>query len=214
MSGLRTATWWAGGLCVAAVALTGCNSDESGTAEPMPSSAIELPSDAARPPSQESTKAQPPLTTPSPAANPDRCLVSELTVTLGQESGAAGSVGFPIVFTNTSQRQCVLDGFPGVSYAHGPGSEPIGAPAARQGSSSGPVRLAPGEKASATVQAVNVSNYPQDRCAPAKAPGLRIYPPNDVDSLYVAHEGTACTLATPDTSAQLKVGPVVAGAVG
>ncbi len=64
------------------------------------------------------------------------------------------------------------------------------------------------------VQAVNVTNYPQDRCAPTTAPGLRIYPPNDVDSIYVAREGTACTVASPDTSEQLKVGPVVAGAGG
>lgn len=35
--------------------------------------------------------------------NPERCLLSELQVTLGQESGATDSVGFPVVFTDNSR---------------------------------------------------------------------------------------------------------------
>ena len=139
--------------------------------------------------------------------------MNDLRVSIGPSSGAAGSIGFPVVFTNISQRDCELDGFPGVSYTDAPAGDPIGAPAVRQGDAPGAVHIQPGQEASALVIAANVQNYLADRCAPVPVTGLRIYPPNSYDSTFVPREGTGCSQATPG-SAQLKVGPVVAGTSG
>lgn len=142
-----------------------------------------------------------------------QCDTSDLGAVLGRGNAAAGTVGFPIVFTNNGAGACVLEGFPGVSYVAGPGGDPVGAPAARDGGSSGPVRLAPGEKASALVLAVNVHNIPAERCRPVEVPGLRIYPPDNTASFYLERAGTAC--GNPQvTTSQLRVRAVVPGTEG
>src|SRR5436309_3667308 len=43
------------------------------------------------------------------------CAVSDLYVSMGRKEGAAGSVYWPIRFTNTSTTSCALRGYPGVS---------------------------------------------------------------------------------------------------
>ncbi|WP_433714420.1 DUF4232 domain-containing protein [Nocardia sp. CA-084685] len=142
-----------------------------------------------------------------------QCRTSDLAAGLGPETAAAGTVAFPIVFTNNGSGPCVLEGFPGVSYVTGPDSAPVGAAAAREGTSSGPVRLAPGGQASALVFAVNVGNIPTEQCRPVTVPGLRIYPPDNTASLYLERAATACG-AGQVTTAQLRVRAVVAGARG
>jgi hypothetical protein len=142
-----------------------------------------------------------------------QCRASDLAAGLGPETAAAGSVAFPIVFTNNGSGPCLLEGFPGVSYATGPDSQPVGAPAAREGASSGPVQLAPGGQASALVFAVNVHNIPPEQCQPVAVPGLRIYPPDNTASLYLERTATACDNGQVTTT-QLRVRAVVAGAGG
>ncbi|MBF6330356.1 DUF4232 domain-containing protein [Nocardia transvalensis] len=141
------------------------------------------------------------------------CRTSDLTVGFGPATGAAGTMAFPIVFTNAGSRPCVLQGFPGVSYATGPDSAPVGAPAARDGAASGPVLLSPGEQASALVFATDVGNIPEEQCRPVPVPGLRIYPPDNTASLYLEHDGTACSLEQASTT-QLRVRAIVAGPTG
>ncbi len=148
----------------------------------------------------------------SNAAAP-QCRTSDLAVGLGPETAAAGTVAFPIVFTNNGSGPCVLEGFPGVSYVTGSDSAPVGAPAAREGSSAGPVQLAPGGQASALVFAVNVHNIPPEQCQPVAVPGLRIYPPDNTASLYLERAATACGNGQVTTT-QLRVRAVVAGASG
>ncbi|TQF65839.1 DUF4232 domain-containing protein [Rhodococcus spelaei] len=146
--------------------------------------------------------------TDRPAADPNACTATELTLTAGQSEGAAGSVIIPLVFTNKGARTCVLDGFPGVSYVTGEGGTEVGAAATRAGSSAGPVRLAPGTKATANVRAVQVLNYPSSDCVPGAVGGLRVFPPNAFDALFLPHSGTGCT--QPGVH-QLEVTAVVAG---
>ncbi|MEV4123778.1 DUF4232 domain-containing protein [Nocardia sp. NPDC049707] len=140
-----------------------------------------------------------------------QCRTSDLAAGLGTETVAAGTVAFPIVFTNNGSGPCALEGFPGISYATGPDSAPVGAPAAREGTSSGPVQLAPGDQASALVFAVNVHNIPPEQCQPVAVPGLRIYPPDNTASLYLERAATACGNGQL-TATQLRVRAVVAGA--
>jgi len=130
---------------------------------------------------------------------PANCRVDQLATTLGGgDGGAAGSTYLTVDFTNKSTNTCVLQGFPGVSYVNGPDGGPIGSAAQRDGDSFGPVTLHAGDSASAQLRAVNVGNYPDTTCMPTPAAGLRIYPPNDLDSVYIAHPTTACASTDAD----------------
>lgn len=127
------------------------------------------------------------------APHPDRCLIGELQVTLGEPSGAAGSQEIPLVFTNTGTRDCTLHGYPGVSYVAAPDGPQVGAAAARDGGAETPVTVAPGARATAAVRATVVQNYPADTCGPAPVAGFRVYPPNDTGSVFVPYPSTGCS---------------------
>ena len=83
-------------------------------------------------------------------------------------------------------RTCTLDGFPGVSYVTGASGSEVGAAAGRSGSGS-LVSLAPGSAATSLVRATNVENYPADQCGVTDVAGLRVYPPNSYDSVFLAY---------------------------
>ena len=190
--------------------LSGCGSDETGTAESSPppattttTSAPTTPTGTASPSTTHTDHTQ---TTTSTAPNPEGCAMGELNVTLGQPNGAAGSVELPVVFTNTGGRTCTLDGFPGVSYVTGaPGSE-VGAAAGRSGSGS-LVSLAPGSAATSLVRATNVENYPADQCGVTDVAGLKVYPPNSYDSVFLAYPTKGCSMTGANIN-QLTVAPV------
>lgn len=182
-----------GAVGIAALLTTAaCGSDESGTADAVPTAAASVTAAAAA------------ATAPAQQAG---CAVSELRLTLGQGQGAAGSTELPLVFTNVGGRTCALDGFPGVSYVQGgaDGAQ-VGAAATRSGESAGAVTLAPDATATATamVRAVEVQNYPADTCAPTPVAGLRVYPPNDTGSIFVPYATTGCS-KTGDGLNQLSV---------
>lgn len=195
---------------LAALALvSGCGSDSSDTAASAsaPTTTAALPTSAAPAPAP-TTHAQHSQTTTTMVPNPQNCTVGELTVTLGQAGGAAGSTELPLVFTNTSSRTCNLDGFPGVSYVTVASGNPVGAPATRSGSgSSSVVSLAPGSAGTAMVRTTNVENYPADQCGVTEVAGLQVYPPNSYDSVFVPYPTKACSMTGANIN-QLSVAPV------
>lgn len=115
-------------------------------------------------------------------------------MTLGGAQGAAGHQYTPIVFTNTGTEPCSIQGYPGVSYTSGPDGAPVGDPAARDNGDTPAVRLEPGAHASATLGTVtSVDVYPVDQCLPVSVAGLRIYPPNNTESVFIAQARTWCS---------------------
>ncbi|MGW4480919.1 DUF4232 domain-containing protein [Rhodococcus triatomae] len=128
----------------------------------------------------------------------DRCTADELSLNLGRTDGSAGSVTVPLVFTNTGPRPCILYGFPGVSYVTAKDGTEVGAAATRSGSAGEPATVAPGGRATATVRAVQVENYPESECGPTAVAGLRVYAPDDSSGLFVALPGTGCVLPGVD----------------
>ncbi|GAB2531150.1 hypothetical protein GCM10027167_39790 [Nocardia heshunensis] len=121
-----------------------------------------------------------------------------MTVALGRGDGAAGSTYVPIVFTNNGARACSLTGYPGVSYTQGAEGEPVGPPASREafGGNDGTevVVLAPGGRGAATLRTVNdVGVYPADKCDPVAVAGLRIYPPDNTESVFIAMARQTCS---------------------
>ncbi|OYD67055.1 DUF4232 domain-containing protein [Rhodococcus sp. OK302] len=185
--------------------VSGCGSDSSDTAasSSVPTTTSALPTSAAPAPTSHAEHSQ---TTMTMVPNPQNCTVGELTVTLGQAGGAAGSTELPLVFTNTSSRTCNLDGFPGVSYVTVASGNPVGAPATRSGSGS-VVSLAPGSAGTAMVRATNVENYPADQCGVTEVAGLQVYPPNSYDSVFVPYPTKACSMTGANIN-QLSVAPV------
>ena len=68
----------------------------------------------------------PPASSTSPAGGTS-CTSSNLSVSLGEGSGATGTVYYPLTFTNTGATNCTLAGYPGISLVGSHGN-PIGSP--------------------------------------------------------------------------------------
>jgi hypothetical protein len=114
-------------------------------------------------------------TTTIPAASASTCHTAELTVTIGQPSGAAGSVGYELGFRNDSPLPCTMNGYPGVSFLDGSGNQ-IGVPADRNQIAHTPVTVAPGATAYALLVVGNPDVY---NCPVAVPQKLKVYPPNE-----------------------------------
>jgi hypothetical protein len=102
-----------------------------------------------------------------------------------------------LVLTNTGTAPCTLKGWPGVSLVGGGTGAQLGAPGDfDQTSVHGTVTLAPGGSAHAPLRITQAGNYSAATCDPAPADGLRIYPPDETQALFVASTGwTACRSA-------------------
>ena len=126
-----------------------------------------------------------------------QCATSQLSASLTNPSGAAGSVYYHLVLTNKGSSTCFVAGYPGVSFVTTPDGSPIGAPAERRanpnGASAQKVTLASGASAYSVLQIVDAGNFPSSSCGMTKVPGIRIYPPNQKTSLYVTSQQEACS---------------------
>lgn len=199
----------AAGLAVAGTVvavLAGCSNASTsspGTAASATSTATSSTSTAAPTSAASSSSAAVPPAT-SPAASPSpatstaagvrSCSSSDLRLSLGSGSGAAGSVYRDIEFRNASASSCTLYGFPGVSLLGGSPARQIGAAATRAPNSRASlVTLKPGGTASALMRVADAQNYPTATCHPVASTTLRVYPPNQTAPLTVAYHSTGCS---------------------
>ncbi len=128
-------------------------------------------------------------TSSSPAA-PGQCLTGQLDASLGAGDGAAGSTYYQLVLTNTGAQPCRTGGFGGVSFVGGGNGTQIGAAAVRvQKRRARSFVLQPGDRATATLQESEAGNYDASTCHPTPADGVRVYPPNNTESLFVKQDG-------------------------
>jgi hypothetical protein len=181
------------GVAFAGVTLTavlaGCSNSAPPTAGQDPS-----PSAASATPSSGDQGSGAPSSGPSgrpavPVSQSTRCTVGDLKLSVGQSDAAAGTVYRTLRFTNVSARTCTLQGFPGVSYVAGDDGHQVGAAASRTPGGGGVVRLGAGQSASTVVALVNVHNYEAATCRPQPVRGLRVYPPGETRSEFVALQG-------------------------
>jgi hypothetical protein len=142
-------------------------------------------------------------------AGPTLCATAALTLSISGASGAAGSTYESLDLQNTGSVTCTLNGYPGVSYVTGSSGSQVGAPAARDTSSTPTlVTLAPGATASAQLRLIDPYNFDQSTCQITPVLGFRVYPPGQTTAGFVAAAGNACA----STSVQgLYVGAVEAG---
>jgi hypothetical protein len=131
---------------------------------------------------------------------------------VGQGNGAAGSIYYPITFTNASSAPCSLYGFPGVSFVTEQGGSQIGRAATRNSDAPKTViTLDPGAVAHATLQVAEAANFPPGKCHMTTAHWLKVYPPNQTAPVFLPFKSQTCTSTAPDVTV-LNVAPVTPGA--
>jgi Domain of unknown function (DUF4232) len=149
--------------------------------------------------------------TTSTVPSTPNCVTSELQVTAGMGSGAAGTIGQVILFENSGTTTCLLHGFPGVAGLDNNGNqiaqatrEVNNAPFTGSAASLPTVQLTPGNTASATVLSSDVPTGNATSCVTYAA--LLVTPPNATQSVHLAVKMPGC--------AGLRVGPVYSGTTG
>jgi hypothetical protein len=118
------------------------------------------------------------------------CHVADLHLSIAPVSGGAGSLFYPIRFTNTSSHACALRGYPGVSVVNIRNHQ-IGAPAARTGQPVTLVRVRPHRSAYATIRTNNPDVVP--KCRPTSA-YVRVYPPGSHRTVLIRYHLRVCGL--------------------
>lgn len=121
---------------------------------------------------------------------------------LGVGGGTAGSIYYPLEFSNVGHHACTLNGYPGVS-AFGSGGGQIGPAASRNTQHHGTVTLAPGATAHAILRVVDWGALCSTEVV---ADGLKVFPPGETRSEPVPFSFGACA-----HRGVLIVGPVRAG---
>jgi hypothetical protein len=209
---IRSGVLIAGG-AVAALLLAGCNGN--GAANSANTGVPTIPESTSSSGQPLPTTNQPPTTAAQeqpqeqPATAGGECKVADLNVSLSQGEGAAGTYYRGLIFTNKGGRTCTMQGFPGVSFVAGDDGHQVGPAAYRNGVKGPVVTLKPGDTAYSEVGFVQVANYDPAVCRPTEVRGLRIYPPHDYDSMFLANPGTGCAGSPPGN--QLTVSTVKAG---
>ncbi|MBM7771148.1 hypothetical protein JOD54_001352 [Actinokineospora baliensis] len=185
--------WVANGVGVAVLVLVAACGGQKSDNQPQ----AELPSATSATSTTGSVDAAQP-------ASADDCKVGELKLAVQDGDAAAGTVYRKLVFTNSGQRTCVIQGFPGVSYVAGQDGHQVGPAAYRVGTKGAPVRLTPGATAASDVGFVNVQNFDPAECRPTEVLGLRVYPPHDTESAFVELPGTGCAGTPPGNQLTVK----------
>ncbi len=128
------------------------------------------------------------------------CTASDLGawVAVTQGNGAAGSIYYPLQFTNLSRHACAMRGFPGVSAIDRNGHQ-LGSPAGWDHViPSRTVLLAPGATAHTILGYSDVTVTSTPGCHPTFGTfELRVYPPGQRGATYAAFDLEACSHAGP-----------------
>lgn len=119
----------------------------------------------------------------------------EVWLGLGGGGGAAGSIYYPMEFTNVTGHTCHLFGFPGVSAIYN--GHQAGIPAGWGTSPFFPKRtvtLAPGATAHTVLRIANVTSLPAGKCGPVTATELKVYPPSQFSATDIPFSFRACSV--------------------
>ena len=146
----------------------------------------------------------------APAAVP-ACTAADLGawVAVDQGNGAAGSIYYPLQFTDLSRHACAMRGFPGVSAIDRNGHQ-LGSPAGWSTMVAAHiVVLAPGATAHTILQYSDVEVTTAPGCHPVFTTfELRVYPPGQYSATHAAFGLEACSHAGP---VYMRVEPILPG---
>jgi hypothetical protein len=123
------------------------------------------------------------------AATPP-CTASQTQVWLGlgRGGGTAGTVYYPLEFSNVGHLTCALYGYPGVSAYRG-ALRQVGSPALRDRLSHATVTLAPGATGHALL---GIRDWGAICSKPVTATGLKVYPPGQTAAKEIDFTFDAC----------------------
>jgi hypothetical protein len=201
----------AAAVTVLTLVAVGCGTAHTGTPSASTPAAPGTTTTVAAPPGPAaSATSEPPAATAAPTTTPapttsgtpatagaqaasSRCTVTDLRMRIGRGDPGAGNIYYPLEFTNTTQRPCTLDGYPGVSLIRGDGSV-IGKPADRQGPGGQAVRIAAGQTVQADLHTLN-KGVKGGSCW-RQPTFLMVYPPGSTESMTLA---TSSPLVCGDT---------------
>jgi hypothetical protein len=175
------------GGAAAALLLAGCGG--GGTAD---SPSQDVPTSQSSPSTSTAKPLPEAQSEPTAAANDAECKVADLSLSLSDGEGTAGTYYRYLVFTNKGNRTCTIQGFPGVSYVTGDDGRQVGPAAERQGTKQPPVTLKPGDHANVTIGFRDVGAFDEAACQPTQTRGLRVYPPHEYKSMFVPADGLGC----------------------
>jgi hypothetical protein len=146
----------------------------------------------------------------APAAVP-ACTAADLGawIAVDQGNGAAGSIYYPLQFTNLSRHTCAMRGFPGVSAIDRNGHQ-LGSPAGWSTMvAAHTVMLAPGVTVHTMLQYSDAEVTTAPGCNPVFTTfELRVYPPGQYSATHAAFGLEACSHAGP---VYMRVEPVLPG---
>lgn len=111
------------------------------------------------------------------------CKTTNLSLTAGQQSGAAGTVYQHMILTNTGHRKCRISGFP-TAFLYGSNGYAIGnSAAARVQPAPVDITLAPNESANTVLGYPQAGNFDPGVCSADKSVSVKIYPPSSTTAL-------------------------------
>ena len=136
------------------------------------------------PPTSSTPTPTPTETVTPPPLEPSSCTTDTAEASLGEPDGAAGTTTIPLVFTNTSDAPCTLEGFPTVEFVGDGDGTQIGA-SATEDTETSPVQvitIEPGAAASSILKITAAGNV----CEPVDVDGFRVIPPGSSDAFFIA----------------------------
>ncbi len=141
-----------------------------------------------------------------------RCTSAQLRVSIGRANGAAGTIYYPIVFTNEGAR-CAIWGVPSVQPV-GVGRRPVGPPATNASVGQMPRHLVVGlrQSVSAGFGVAETGNYPAARCGARSIVGVRISVAGFVGTTVRPLRTSVCTRVASTHTQLLVAGTSGAGA--
>jgi uncharacterized protein DUF4232 len=125
-----------------------------------------------------------------------KCGTGNLAVWVSPDrgDGAAGSVYYPLEFTNISNHTCYVYGYPGVSATNVNGTQLGDAAARDNGVPARVVNIAPGGTAHAVLRYIG-AEVSTSGCKPANASFLKVYPPDQFSARRAFFDLPACTVS-------------------
>ena len=145
--------------------------------------------------------------TAASATSVKNCVPSQITVTHGSANGAAGTVHYPIVFTNTGAT-CAIFGVPAVQPVAGSAHHVVGPLARSLSMGEMPVRhvIAKGQSVSVAFGVTEAGNFTPSTCVMRSANGVVVTLGTFVSSRYVHLPIVVCTKRTSITTRLITAG--------
>lgn len=154
-----------------------------------------------------------PTNTPTQTVTPPPlavCAGDQLSLSLGQPEGAAGSTTVPVVIGNTGSSECMLEGFPSVSFLWEDG-DPTGAPSTDDSTATPQqVLLGPGNEAGRFM--LTITDAANECESPLSTIGFRVTLPGIGNPIDV--DNTDYTACGDPSISLLVAGPIEEGGSG